>query len=244
MSEGLQDQIAVVTGASRGIGRASALALAKDGADLVITARTESELNTLAEEIRALGRQALVVVGDNSSEVDVQRLFDETIRAFGRADVLVCNTGVGKYGPVDTISAAEYDWMMNSNMRSTFLTVRAFYPSMRERRSGTIIFLGSVAGMVGIRHESIYVATKHAQYGFARSLDYEAREHNVKVSYVAPGGVDTYFAFGTGRTPGDPKLQEYLDADSVAAAVVFAAHQPPKGRIFMIGLRPMRETLA
>lgn len=240
----LQDQIAVITGASRGIGRSSALALAREGAHLVINARTESELNTLADEIRSLGREALVVVGDASVEADVQRLYDETISRFGQVDILLNNVGVGKYGPLDTYSAADYDWMMNANMRSTFLVTRLFYPPMRDRKSGSILFLGSVAGLNGIRDESLYVATKHAQYGFARSLDYEAREHNVKVSYIAPGGVDTYFAFGTGRTQGDPKLKEYLDAESVADAVVFAATQTEKARVFLIGLRPMRETLA
>ncbi|MBK8023592.1 MAG: SDR family oxidoreductase [Chloroflexi bacterium] len=243
MSKGLQDKIAVVTGASRGIGRASALALAKAGADLVITSRTENDLNTLAEEIRALGRRALVVVGDNSSEADVQRLYDATRADFGRTDILVCNTGVGKYGPIDSITPAEFDWMMSSNVRSTYLSVRAFYPEMRERKDGTILFIGSVAGTVGIRHQSIYSATKHAQYGIARSLDYEAREFNVKVSYIAPGGVETYFALGMGRNLEDPKMKEYLDAEDVGEAVVFAADQPAKGRIFFIGMRPMRETL-
>jgi 3-oxoacyl-[acyl-carrier protein] reductase len=240
----LQDQIAVVVGASRGIGRVSALALAREGAHLVIMARAEGELESLAGEIRALGREALVVVGDASLEADVQRLHDETIARFGRCDLLLNNAGVGKYGALDTLSAGDYDWMMNINMRATFLATRLFYPAMRERQSGTILFLGSVAGLNGIRHETVYCATKHAQYGFARALDYEAREHNVKVSYIAPGGVDTYFAFGTGRTEGDPKLKEYLDADSVADAVVFAATQPPKSRVFLIGMRPMREALS
>jgi len=239
----LQDQIAVVTGASRGIGRAAAVALARAGAHVVVTARAEEELNTLADEIRALGRESLVVAGDGSSETDSQRLYDSTMTKFGHVDILLSNIGVGKFGPLDTLTASDYDWMMDSNMRSSFLVTLAFYPHMRDRKSGTIIFLGSVAGLNGLPYETIYCATKHAQYGFARSLDHEAREHNVKVSYIAPGGVDTYFAFGTGRTEGDPLLSEFLDADSVAEAVVFAATQPPKSRVFLIGMRPMREAL-
>ncbi len=162
---------------------------------------------------------------------------------FGRVDILVNNAGVGKYGPIDTITAAEYDWMMNTNMRSSFLCTRAFMPDMIARKDGDIVFVGSVAGLKGIPYEAVYCATKHAQHGFATAIDHECREHNVKVSYLAPGGTHTYFAFGTGRTQGDPKLEQYLDPEDVADAVVFAVTQPPKARAFLIAMRPMREAL-
>jgi NADP-dependent 3-hydroxy acid dehydrogenase YdfG len=239
----LEDKIAVVTGASRGIGRATALALAREGAHVVITARVEDELNTLADEIAEMRREALVVSADVSREEDVERLYQQAQAKFERVDILINNTGVGKFGSLASITPDEYDWMMNTNMRSSYLCTRAFLPEMLERQEGWIIFVGSVAGLKGLPHETIYCASKHAQYGFATALDHECRDRNVKVSYIAPGGVDTYFAFGTGRTQGDPSLKEYLDPQDVADAVIFAVTQPPKSRIFLIGMRPMRETL-
>ncbi len=239
----LEGKIAVVTGASRGIGRAVAIALAYEGVHVVVTARNGDELNSLVQEVEALGVQGLAVAGDASEEPDVNRLKDETLAQFGHVDILVNNTGVGKFGTLETLTLEDYDWMMDTNMRSTFLVSKAFVPAMKERGSGSVIFVGSVAGMKGLPNETIYCASKHAQMGFAQSLDFECREKGVKVSYVAPGGVNTYFAFGTGRTEGDPQLQEYLDSEDVADAVVFAAAQPPKARVFLIGMRPMRETL-
>ncbi len=237
----LEDKVAVVTGASRGIGRAAALALAKEGAHVVITSRTEAELNTLAEEIQALGRRALVVVGDASQGDDVDYLREQTLAEFGHVDILVNNTGVAKYGSFLETSVADYDWMMNTNMRSTYLVTRAFLGGMVARGSGSVIIVSSQAGLHGYAGEAIYCATKFAQVGFAEALDKEYREAGIKVSVIAPGGVNTSFAIGTGRTEGDPKIAAMLEPEAVADAIVFAATQPPKSRILLIGMRPMSE---
>ena len=243
MGELLKDKVAVVTGASRGIGEATALTLAQAGADVVVTARTGDELDTLAERLARMGVAALPVAADLTREEDVALLREATLERFGRADILVNNAGVGKYGPLSSLSAADYDWMMNTNMRSSFLCTAAFLPGMVERRQGWVVFVSSVAGLKGLPNESVYCATKFAQMGFAQALDYETREHGVKVSVVAPGGVGTHFAFGTGRTPGDPMLDNMMDAKDVAEAVLFAVTQPPKVRVFLIGMRPMSEPL-
>ena len=243
MTQPLEDKIALVTGASRGIGRATAHLLAENGADVVVTARTEDELQTLAAEIEAIGSRALLVTADVTRESDVNELRLEALDAFGRVDILVNNVGVGKYGPLSSLSVDDYDWMMDSNMRSSFLCTRAFLPQMLEREEGWIVFVGSVAGLKGLPNESVYNATKFAQYGFAQSLDYETRERGVKVTYLAPGGVHTHFAFGTGRTAGDPMLEKMLEPETVAEAVLFAVTQPEKARVFLVGLRPMNEPL-
>ncbi|MBC6936811.1 MAG: SDR family NAD(P)-dependent oxidoreductase [Chloroflexi bacterium] len=243
MAKRLENKVAVVTGASRGIGRASALALADEGAHVVVAARTADDLDSLAREIETRGVKALPVAGDLSQAADVNRLAEAAEGTFGRVDILVNNAGVGKFGTLAELSVEEYDWMMNANMRATFLCTKAFLPGMLEREEGWVVFVGSVAGLNGLPNETVYCASKHAQYGFARALDHETRPHNVKVTYLAPGGVDTYFAFGTGRTEGDPKLKEYLDSEDVAQALIFAVTQPPKSRVFLIGMRPMREPL-
>lgn len=243
MAKRLAEKVALVTGASRGIGRAVALALAEEGAHVVVTARTESDLLSAAADIEEKGVRALAVAADLTQTAEVDRLAAEATNTFGRVDILVNNAGVGKFGTLDTLTPEDYDWMMNTNMRSTFLCTRTFLPGMLERREGWVVFVGSVAGLKGLPHETVYCATKHAQYGFAMALDHETRTSNVKVSYIAPGGVNSYFAFGTGRTQGDPVLEEFLDNEDVADAVVFAVTQPPKSRVFLIGMRPMREAL-
>jgi 3-oxoacyl-[acyl-carrier protein] reductase len=243
MADKLQNKVALVTGASRGIGRATARLLAEEGADVVLAARTAGELESLAAEIMALGRQALAVQADVSDEADVARLKEQTLARFGRLDILVNNVGVGKYGPLSALSVEDYDWMMDSNMRSSFLCTHAFLPGMLERRQGWIVFVGSVAGLKGLPGEAVYNASKFAQYGFAQSLDYETREQGVKVTYLAPGGVHSHFAFGTGRTAGDPSLEQMMEPETVAEAVLYAVTQPEKARVFLVGLRPMSEPL-
>lgn len=243
MTQPLAGKVALVTGASRGIGRATARLLAENGAHVVVTARTQEALETLAAEIEALGRQAVVVPADVSEIQGVEYLKEAVDGSFAKVDILVNNAGVGKYGSLNEITVEDYDWMMNSNMRSSFLCTKAFLPGMQERQEGWIVFVGSVAGLKGLPGEAVYNATKFAQYGFAQALDYETRKQGVKVTYLAPGGVHTHFAFGTGRTEGDPVLEEMMEPETVAEAVLFAVTQPEKARVFLVGMRPMSEPL-
>ena len=243
MSGRLEGKIAVVTGASEGIGRATALALAREAAAVAVTARNVDDLNKVVREIEAGGRQASAAAGDARSEEDVARIRDEVLGKYGQVDILVNNVGIAKYAPFAEISIQDYDWMMETNMRSTFLFTKAFFPGMVERREGWVVFIASVSGLMGLPNETAYAASKHAQVGFARALDHEAYKYGVKVSVIAPGGVNTRHAFGTGRTPEDAKLPEYLGAEEVAEAVVFAVIQPAKSRLFMVGMRPMNESL-
>ncbi len=243
MSGRLEGKIALVTGASEGIGRATALALAAEGACVAVTARSGEELEKLVSEIKAKGGEALATVGDAREEADVERIKQETLAAYPQVDILVNNVGIAKYAPFDQISIEDYDWMMDTNMRSTFLFTKAFFPGMVERHQGWIVFVASVSGLMGLPNETGYAASKHAQVGFARALDHEAYKNGVKVSVIAPGGVNTRHAFGTGRTPGDERLNDYLAPEDVAEAVVFAVTQPAKSRLFMVGMRPMNESL-
>jgi len=239
----IKDKVVVITGASRGIGRASALAFAREGAHCVVTSRTQSELDELVAELEAIGVQALAVAADATSEADVLNVKEKALAKFGQVDILVNNAGVAKYATLLDTTIEDYDWMMQTNMRSTFLFTHHFLKEMVERKDGDVIIVSSQAGLRGFPNEAVYCATKHAQVGFAQALDGEVREHNVKVSVIAPGGVRTTFAFGTGRTEETPALSGMLEADSVADAVVFAARQDPKSRILVIGMRPMNEPL-
>jgi NAD(P)-dependent dehydrogenase (short-subunit alcohol dehydrogenase family) len=243
MAGKFENKVAVITGASRGIGRAIAMALAKEGAIIVANARRKAPLDELVKDVEELNGRIVAVQGDVTNEEDVKTLHNEVIGQFGHCDILINNVGVGKYGPVKDFSVDDYDWIMKANMRSTFLVTRAFLPEMLDNKSGSIIFISSVAGLRGLPNEAVYCASKCAQVGFAQSLDYETRPHGVKVSVIAPGATKTDFAFGTGRTPGDPKLDEYSDPEDVAESVLFVLSQPEKTRVMLVSMRPMVEAL-
>ncbi len=217
--------------------------MAEAGAQVVVTARRTDRIEAVVRRITEAGGEAVAVTADVTNADDVDHLYEVAIDRFGRVDILFNNAGVSAYGPLDTITVEDYDWMMNTNMRSSFLCTRRFLPDMLARRRGQICFLASVAGLKGLPNETVYCASKFAQVGFAQALDYETRESGVKVSVVAPGGVHTEFAIGTGRTEGDPALDAMMEPEDIAEAVMFALTQPEKARTFLIGMRPMSEPL-
>jgi NAD(P)-dependent dehydrogenase (short-subunit alcohol dehydrogenase family) len=241
MDKRLTGKVALVTGASKGIGRAAALALAAEGAEVAVTARDQRALDSVVRELESRGVRGLAAPADAADEPDVERVRRRVLERFGRVDILVNNVGIARYAPFSELTLRDYDWMMNTNMRSTFLFTKAFLGPMVERGAGWVVFVASVSGLFGFPGETAYCASKHAQVGFAKALDREVSDKGVKVSVIAPGGVNTEHAFGTGRTAGDPSLQGYLEAEDVAQAVIFAVTQPPKSRTFLIGLRPMAE---
>lgn len=240
----LKGKTAVITGASKGIGRAIACHLAEAGTSLVVVARSEDLLISLQQELESTHSVSVhPVVADVSTEAGARALYQAATQKFSHIDILINNVGVGKYGSITNLSVKDYDWMMNSNMRSSFLCTHAFLPDMLKRTQGWIIFIGSVAGLRGLPNEAVYCASKFAQTGFAQALDYEVRKQGIKVSVIAPGGVNTEFAIGTGRTKGDSILEKMMSADDVAQATLFALQQPEKARVFLVGMRPMSEPL-
>lgn len=244
MTERLRGRVAIVTGASAGIGAASARALAKEGANLVLTARRIDRLEQLADQLRGLGARAVVVAGDAREESTARAVVESAIEEFGQIDILLNNAGVGSYKDLAETSAAEYDEMMDSNVRSTFLFSRYVVPHMLERGEGTLLLISSMAGLYGFAGEAVYCATKFAQVGFAQALDRELRPKGIKVGVICPGGVKTEFALGRGRTAEGVAASEMLEPDDVASAVVLACTQSPGSRIIEIQMRTMSESLA
>ena len=141
-------------------------------------------------------------------------------------------------------SAAEYDEMMDTNVRSTFLFTRHVVPVMLKQKSGTILMISSMAGVYGFGGEAVYCMTKFAQVGFAQALDRELRESGIKVGAICPGGVKTEFALGKGRTELSVKQSNMLDAEDVAGVVLMACTQSPRSRIIEVQMRTMAEGLA
>jgi NADP-dependent 3-hydroxy acid dehydrogenase YdfG len=244
MSEKLKGKLAVVTGASAGIGAACARALAEEGAHLLITARRRDRLDALATELRGGGTSVIVVPGDARDESTAQSVVAAAKEATGRVDILINNAGVGNYKDLVDTSGDEYDEMMDSNMRSTFLFTRHAVPFMLAQRSGTILMISSMAGVYGFAGEAVYCSTKFAQVGFAQGLDRELRPHGIKVGVICPGGVKTEFAIGRGRTVNGVADSSMLEPSDVAGAVVLACTQSAGARIIEIQMRTMAESLA
>jgi 3-oxoacyl-[acyl-carrier protein] reductase len=243
MSRKLSGKTALITGASAGIGWASALALAGEGANLVISARRTERLAELESAIQQAGGKAVSLVGDAKEEEIARQAVDLAIQTFGSLDILINNVGVGNYKNLVDTSAEEYDEMMDSNMRSTFLFTRYAVPVMIKQGAGTILIISSMAGIYGFGGEAVYCATKFAQVGFAQALDKELRPHGIKVGAICPGGVKTEFALGKGRTEQSVAVSGMLDPEDVAGVVLMACTQSPRSRIIEVQMRTMDEAL-
>jgi 3-oxoacyl-[acyl-carrier protein] reductase len=244
MTAKLAGKVALITGASAGIGQACARHLAQEGTQLVLTARRQERLNQLIHEAEKLGTKAISVIGDAREENTALEAVKAATESFGRIDILINNTGVGNYKNLIDTSADEYDDMMDTNVRSTFLFTRHTVPVMLSQKAGTILMISSMAGIYGFAGEAVYCATKFAQVGFAQALDKELRTQGIKVGVICPGGVKTEFALGRGRTPEGVSQSKMLDPEDVAGAVLLACTQSPGSRIIEIQMRTMAESLA
>jgi NADP-dependent 3-hydroxy acid dehydrogenase YdfG len=243
MAPRLLNKVALITGASAGIGQASARALAREGAKLVLTARRAQRLEELVAEAKSLGTEGVFVTGDARDEKTARQTVERAMSAFGRIDILINNAGVGNYKNLVDTSADDYDEMMDSNVRSTFLFTRHTVPVMIAQREGLVLMISSMAGVYGFAGEAAYCATKFAQIGFAQGLDKELRPHGIKVGAICPGGVKTEFAIGKGRTEEGVKDSSMLEAHDVAQAILFACTQSQSSRVIQIQMRTMAETL-
>ena len=239
----LENKVAIITGASAGIGQATARALGREGARLVLTARRRERLDALVDELRQLGSDGVVVLGDAREEQSALDVVAEAKRAFGRIDVLINNVGIGNYKTLVETSLDDYVEMMDVNVKSSFLFTRHVVPVMLSQRDGLVLFISSMAGVYGFPGEAVYCATKFAQVGFAQGLDKELRPHGIRVGTINPGGVKTEFAIGKGRTVTGVDASNMLEAEDVAEAVLFACTQPKNSRIIQIQMRTMAEAL-
>jgi NADP-dependent 3-hydroxy acid dehydrogenase YdfG len=243
MAGKLEGKVVIITGASAGIGRASARALAREGARLVLTARRPERLDAIIQEALAAGSDGVAVVGDARDEQIAIRTVEAAKSKFGRVDILINNVGIGIYKQLVDTSLDDYVEMMDTNMRSSFLFTRYTVPTMIGQGDGLILLISSMAGVYGFPGEAVYCATKFAQMGFAQGLDRELRGHGIRVGTINPGGVKTEFAIGAGRTEEGVAKSGMLEDEDVAAAVLFACTQPKHSRIIELQMRTMAEAL-
>jgi 3-oxoacyl-[acyl-carrier protein] reductase len=228
----LAGKVALVTGASRGVGAAVARALAREGASLGLASRSGDDLGIA---------DAVAGSADVRRPDDMERIVAGTVDRFGRLDIVVANAGVGAYGPFLELDPEHLEEIVDVNVKGTLYTVRAALPHLLTSGAGDVITLASVAGLRGLPLESVYCASKFAQIGFTRSLDHELRELGVRCTNVCPGGVATDFAMGRGRTPDMPELKTMMSAEDVAEVVIFVLTRPRHFRILDTAFRPVTE---
>lgn len=220
--------VVAITGASAGIGRATALRLARDGASVAICARRLDRLEAVAREIEAAGGKALAIAADVTSPDDMQRFVDETVRAFGRLDVMMCNAGYGLYGEIDRVDAAAMQAIMDVNFMGTFNAARAALPLFRQQQRGHLIVISSIVGRRGIPYMGPYCATKFAQVGLAECLRAELDGTPIKVSVVYPISTETEFFSVMTKTSGFATRAHgpRQSPDNVAEAIARTIRKP------------------
>ncbi len=195
----LNGQVVIITGASAGIGEASARMLAGEGATLVLTARRAERLEALAGELTARGARVLPVVGDITSPGDRQRLVSEAMNAFGRIDALVNNAGYGQRGPIEIVPVEAIRRNFEVNVFSLIALTQLVIPIMRAQGSGRIVNIASVAGRIARAFSSVYDATKHAVEAFSDGMRYELARFGIKVIAIEPGFILTEFIDAANR---------------------------------------------
>jgi NADP-dependent 3-hydroxy acid dehydrogenase YdfG len=228
----LDGKVALVTGASKGIGAAIARALHERGVELGLASRSGDDL----------GLDGVVAQRcDVRDQTQLDAITAATVERFGGLDILVANAGVGAYGPFLELSTEHLEEMIDVNVKGTLYAVRAALPHLLQREGADVVTLASEAGRRGLPFEAVYCASKFAQVGFTRALDHELRERGIRCTNVCPGGVATDFALEPGRGRTQDALDGMMSADDVADVVLFVLTRPRNHRILETAFRPMTE---
>ncbi|HEX4442080.1 MAG TPA: SDR family oxidoreductase [Galbitalea sp.] len=236
-----ENYVAAITGASSGIGEATARALVARGAKVVVGARRVDRLNSLVAELGE--NNVAAVTMDVRRPADAELLVATAVDRFGHIDGLIANAGIGVYGGILDHTDDELAEMMETNIAGTVWPVRAAVRRMLPQGSGDVVIVSSVAGLDARANEAVYAATKHAQMGLSNGLDRELYRKGIRITTLCPGGVATEFAMkpGAGRTTKSPELADMMAAGDVAEAIVFTLSQPRTVRSLVYSLRGATE---
>jgi len=226
----LSEKVAVVTGASRGIGRAIALALVAQGAKVVASARNAQALDALVAEIEAQGGEATAVTGDVALESDAARLVEQAVAAYGQIDVLVNNAGITRDGLLLRMKDEDWDAVIDTNLKGAFHCIRAVAKVMSKQRSGRIINISSVVGEMGNAGQANYCASKAGLLGLTKSVARELARRNITVNAITPGFIVTDMTDGMTDKARETMTEQIPlgrlgEADDVANAVIFLASE-------------------
>lgn len=232
----LQNKTALVTGGSRGIGRAIALSLAKEGSKVMLAARHEEDLNNVAKEIRNRGGEASIFVANMRDENSIREMIAATVSEFGGLDVLVNNAGLGHFAPVAEMTTAQWDEMFEVNLRGVFIATREALPHLRKQMESFVVNIASLAGKNTFLNGGGYTATKWGLRAFSQCLMLEERKNGVRVLVLCPGSVDTSFGHPAGGVP--KAAREIIKPEDVAETIVMALKMPQRSMVSEIDLRP------
>ena len=226
----LAGKIAIVTGSSSGIGKAIALTFGKEGASVIVAARRKDLCEKTAAQIRKNGGDAMAIQTDVTDEAEVVRLITETVKRYGRLDLLVNNAGIGGGGRIESTSTETFDRVMNTNLRGTFFCCRAGFRQMKQN-GGTIINMSSVAGVQAWAGTGTYSASKHGIMALTKSLADEGRAYKIKVSAICPGGVADELV---DASPDEILRSEQISPYDIAEAAVYLAALGPYAVVHQI----------
>lgn len=234
----LKNKTVLITGASKGIGKALALTLAEQQAKLVLAARGKNDLSTVKREIEKKGAQVQTLTGDVSDEFFANRCIENAIEHFGQLDVLVNNAGVGIFKSSEEMTPEEWDEVMETNVKGTFLFCKAALSVMKKAGRGQIVQVASDVSKRVFSGGALYCASKYAQDAYSAALRKEVRKFGIKVSVVYPGLVDTYFH---SHAQGDPVAKDWLRDSDVADAILYIISRPDHVVIDELMLHPMSQ---
>ena len=219
----LDGKVAVITGGSKGIGKAIAFGLAAAGARVVLAARTPETREQVAVNLRESGAEVLAVPTDVTDAVAVERLIQRTLDVYQRVDILINNAGIGRFGPVVDFTSSDWDAVIDSNLKAIYLCTKSALPHMLAQGSGQIVNVLSVAAKVTFEASSAYCAAKAGALAFTKVLASEVRQQNIRVTAVLPGSVHTSF---WDEIPQHPNFEQMLTPEHVADTVISVCQQP------------------
>ena len=216
------NKIAIITGASTGIGKHISIKLAENNHNVILISRSKNKLVEVEKKIKSLGKSCQLIVGDISKESTIKNIFSQ-INEIKNIDVLINNAGIGIFNKIENISCKEWDKQLNTNLKGSFLMTRYIVPQMIKNKTGKIVFINSIAGINAYPYSSAYVASKFGLRGFSSSLREELREHNIKVISIHPGAVNTPF---WNNVKADFPREQMLSSIDVASSIVNAVMAP------------------
>jgi NADP-dependent 3-hydroxy acid dehydrogenase YdfG len=248
MSANIEGKVVVITGASSGLGEATARLLSKQGASVVLGARRADRLTALADELAGRRGKAFAVATDVADRAQVQELVDAAVQAHGRVDVMINNAGLMPLAPIENLRIDEWDRMIDVNLKGTLYGIAAALPYMKEQRSGHIINVSSVYGHKLGPHATVYCATKHAVRALSEGLRQEVKPYNIRTTVISPGAVATELLDHISEKEIQAETKDFVSriavpADSFARMVAFAISQPDDVDMNEILFRPTAQPI-
>jgi NADP-dependent 3-hydroxy acid dehydrogenase YdfG len=247
MSNNIKGKVVVITGASSGLGEATARLLSSQGASLALGARRIDRLRSLADELTRSGGKALAVTTDVTRYDQVKKLVDAAVKAYGRIDVMINNAGLMPSSPLERLKIEDWDRMIDVNIKGVLYGIAAALPYMKKQKAGHIINVSSVAGHKIRAGGAVYAATKHAVRALSEGLRLEVKPYNIRTTVISPGAVDTELPHSVTEPDIAENMRKIYEiaipAESFARAVVFAMSQPEDVDVNEILFRPTRQEM-